>query len=261
MSKVIFLRVGPVFAVLYLPTEKVKLGVIYCRGGPCFGDDGNTALFKQLCDQYKTAILVPDYLGSNRSLGTEFSMSNIVKTINIAEKYLSGMTTGIDLGNKQPLILKLQKIGLVGSSFGGALACNYFTAYPSTLIKKLGLIAAETDWSLDKDKEGLLYELSVIWKGTFRRIDKANWKTIIFGKSKYWNPVDNVSNLKEIQVLIAHGAADNIVDVIQSNNYFNKLKEIGNLGSKIRIYKNVGHGEKIKNKGMNYFFKNWNHDI
>ena len=135
-----------VFGYLYLPTGSIKAVVILAKGGPSFSDDGKNKVWP-VCKKNNVALFVPDYLGSGRSAGGNFSMKNCLETLQLSEEALVGKQNWLDTYSGNKFQVKFTNIILVGSSWGGSIAPFYFNYNPQTVIEKLGLFSPVTEWN------------------------------------------------------------------------------------------------------------------
>lgn len=199
--------------------NKAKV-IIYLKGGPSFGDDGNSGLWP-VAQKYNFDLFIPDYIGYCRSDGN-FSFESCVETIYQAYDYLRA---------------QYAQIILVGSSWGGAIA-PFHELKRKLNIDTVILVKPVTDWVAQQNtslKRGSMQrhdeEMRYAWLNMYRGYEKSEWAQIFgcnpdFDVAPY-NPVDNTSLLKGRKVFVCHGKKDDVVDWRQSKRYVAKLLSNG----------------------------------
>lgn len=257
-ARVFLIKIDKIVGYLYVPKGKSQSAIIYLKGGPSLGDDGNSNVW-QIVRKNKQILFIPDYIGYCHSFG-KFSFENCVKTIYEAEKFLRGATSGTDTKTGQSIKLNCSNISLVGSSWGGAIA-PFLEKYQKTKIKNIALIKPITNWkTLGKTKfkeENPVVTDQVIkegWENIYRGYSQSQWPEIFQGKLSEYNPIDNVNLLKNKNVYIYHGKKDQIVNWRKSLKYYQTFKKIfPQANVNLKLIKGADHSSQTNIDSMKMF--------
>lgn len=257
-ERAIFTRTGSIVGYLYLPKTPTNTVIIYCEGGPMLAPSGNSPIFWKACSAYNVALFVPDYLGSCRSDGDNFSIESCLKTIFLSERFLLGKQNAINIPQMTNYKIKFQQIILMGGSWGGSIAPFYHRKFPNTRIKHIALIAPLVDWKTqcktdakESSMEQFLFEIKHGYNNIYRNIHKSNWLKIVRGLSTKWNPQDNIKHLKNLWITVAHGDKDISINYKKSVKYIEALKNNDPTNNQIHFHKLKGitHFEPIEVHG------------
>lgn len=259
-NSIVQTKAGELFGTLYNPPKNNSgTVIIHLKGGPSFGDTGKSPLWKP-CLKSNVSLFVPDYIGYCRSDG-QFNFKNTLKTIEQSEQFLTGHLIGTLTDSNKPIKPKFSNIILVGSSWGGSIAPFYFKYYKNTKIKSLGLFRAVLDWKTqgktrykEENTSNITNLINNYWLNIYRGFDKSEWPDILHGKKPEYNPTDNVTYLKDIDIYITHGDVDKSIHWSKSREYFNKLIK-NKIKAKFKLLKGVGHDDKSNAKSMEYLLK------
>src|SRR5688500_10509205 len=113
MPNIILIKIKQVVGYLYLPDRPNGTAVIWCKGGPSLGDNGNSDLWPFL-KRKNITLFIPDYIGYCRSDG-KFDFKSCIETITESEKFLNGDIEALDTLTGEKLKSKIKKMILVGS--------------------------------------------------------------------------------------------------------------------------------------------------
>lgn len=252
-------KTGKLVGYIYLPSGNVSAVIIFAKGGPSFGDNGDSKVWPS-CSKKSVALFVPDYLGSGRSGGSQFSMESCLETIKLSEtSLLKGRWLDTHIGTEFNLSFK--QIYLVGSSWGGAIAPLYFSFNPKTVIDTLGLFYPVTEWDSkvkyqvkEEPDDVFLNSIKLGWSNYYQRFGHSDWIKIIQGKLPEYNPMNTVGQLSGKNVFITHGNKDKVVYWKRSYKYYQKLKDLG-MNCNWLLLANCTHGGSAPAKAMECFLK------
>ncbi|MEI9944485.1 MAG: alpha/beta hydrolase [Chitinophagaceae bacterium] len=137
----------------------------------------------------------------------------------------------------------INKVGIVGFSAGGHLASTEATHFKKALIEN------DNNTNLRPDFQVLIYPVITMQS----KLTHADSRTKLLGKDPSQAIVDEFSN--ELQVdstsppaYITHAADDNVVDVDNSIEYFEKLRR-NKVPVEMHIYPKGGHGFIFRQPG------------
>lgn len=212
--------------------SKNKTAVIYCKGGPDFGDNGQTEIFSKVSADLGISVIIPDYFGSGRSTGNQFSIKSCVHSINQLEEVLLNNIEVLDCWNNNYFKFNIQKVVLMGHSWGGSIAALYPKFYEHSKINKIGLAAGALDYSSTshdenggESDEDFWQQIKNGWLEYYRNIEDSDWKDLILHRNKQHSPLNNVEPLLNKRILICHGRNDEIILHKRSEDFYNKLVE------------------------------------
>ncbi len=256
MERIIFVRLDKVLGMLYLPSGKLSYGIIHAKGGPSFGDSGESFLWP-IAKKYNAALFVPDYIGYCRSYGV-FNFRNCVETLYEVDDFLRGKRFGINNQTGKAIKINCPQVVLMGSSWGGAIV-PFIEKYKKTAIEHIVLVKPVTDWPTQgktKDPEEKTEQTDEFlkrgWKNVYRGYSESEWPQILKGKLKEFNPKDNLNLLKGKHVYIAHGLHDEAINWKKSQKYYQLLKNSGMAQSVSWKLFNDGHSSQMNARGLNY---------
>ena len=229
--------------VLYLPDMSGQLPtIIFCHGLGTSNKSSSATQFIKLIIEEGFAVLAFDFHGHGESEG-EFSEVTITQGID-------DLKSAIGFAIKQPEI-DSSRIGVLGSSFGGAVAIN--TALRDDRIKVLGLKAPVINYekSLESRKE-----LTKSWKETGYRVcntwrhgkegeEKIKWSYALDAVKN--NVIPHAKELK-IPIIIVVGTEDRSVVPEAAKEFYDNLE----CDKKIFWLQGAGHnwGDKEKKEGL-----------
>lgn len=259
MDNISLIRIKNVVAYYYFSDKCLDNAVIYAKGGPSFGDSGESPLWK-IAKRYRYSLLIPDYIGYCRSYG-KFTFDNCLETIIECEKFLRGEISATDCLNEKEITSHKNNVILVGSSWGGAIV-PFINRKTDTKIKIVGMIKPVTDWTTQgktRYKEEKIEETNVLiakgWENIYRGYSDSEWPKILEGIGRNFNPIDNVDELKNTFVHVFHGKQDKVVNWRKSAVYFNKLKSINPKGRYSLMLTQGDHGSQTNINGLRYILR------
>jgi acetyl esterase/lipase len=149
--------------------------------------------------------------------------------------------------------IDVTKIGIMGFSAGGHVASTAATHYKKAFIKN------DNNTSLRPDFQILVYPVISMQDN----LTHADSRTKLLGENPSKEVIDYFSN--ELQTdtscpaaYLTHAADDNLVDVDNTINYFEKLRK-NNVPVEMHIYPKGGHGFIFKHKGWTDPLFQWMH--
>lgn len=254
-KQIILIRIKNVVGTLYLPKNPTKQAIIYCKGGPSFGDQGDSPLWP-IARKNKLALFIPDYIGYCRSYG-KFSFRNCIKTIEESESFLSGKTKALIPETNKILRLSCKEIFLVGSSWGGSMV-PFLEKYRKSKIKHIVMIKPVTDWTSQgrvKYKEEKTADTSqfieIGLENIYRGYRDSEWPDIFSGNSEEFNPIKQLSLLTNKQVYLYHGKKDISVNWRKSERYYKEFRMVLPKSKIVmKIFDNLGHGPDMTKKAF-----------
>jgi len=261
-DKIFLIKIKKVEGMLYLPkgSFEIEKAVIHAKGGPSLGDEGNSSLWG-IAKKYQWALFVPDYIGYCRSDGN-FTFKNCVYTLYEAEDFLRGKIEGIAVETGEKIKLKCKEILLIGSSWGGAIV-PFLEKYKKSQIKAIGLIKPVLDWKSQgktrfSEEDVFQTNRSIIrgWLNIYRGYKNSEWPKIFQNGLSEYNPLDNLSLLREKVVFLCHGGKDKVVNWRKSCLFYRAFKKEYPKGKIFwKLFKNQDHSSKMTAVGLNFILK------
>ena len=257
-EQISLIKIKKVVGVYYRNQQKTNRVVLYAKGGPSLGDDGNSVAWP-IAKKYKFDLFVPDFIGHCRSDG-EFNFKTNIETLHEAEAFLSGNLHATNTEKFQSIIANYKEIVLVGSSWGGSMI-PFIDKYSPSQIKTLGMIKPVTDWpsqgrtkDKEEDVENTHRMINLAWSQVYRGYNQSEWPSIFSNQDAVeFNPINQVALLKGKRVLLVHGTEDDVVNYQKTLRYFKKLQKIG-INVSLKLYK-TDHGSKATKRGLNYILR------
>lgn len=207
--------------------------IIYCKGGPSMGDNGQNKLCSELSSKHKISVIIPDYIGSGRSGGDICSIENCCKTVQQCEELLLNNEPFLNCWENKQQQFNVDKILLLAHSWGGTMAALHFKFYPNSKISDIALIAGEMDYDVDGHKKyggesDAEYWVQMLngWSNYYRNIATSNWKDLVLGIDRINNPLDNVKVMETKHIYLIHGVYDEVISPQRTKNYFNAIKKV-----------------------------------
>lgn len=254
-EKILLIKIKNVVGYLYIPAYKTNKAVIHAKGGPSFGDAGDSIVWS-IAKKHNRILFVPDYIGYCRSDGI-FNFKNCIKTLYEAEDFLSGKLTATVTTTKEKISLNCDDIVLIGSSWGGAIA-PFLEKYRKSSIKYIALAKPVTDWKTQGKTQYPEEKVSETsrsiqsgWSNIYRGFGQSEWPNIFNGQLTEYNPIDNLNLLQDKVVFITHGLLDDGIYWEKSLKFYEKLKKV-NSKVYFKTYKNEGHSSKMNALGLKF---------
>ncbi|MCA9371383.1 alpha/beta fold hydrolase [Candidatus Woesebacteria bacterium] len=208
-----------------------KHAIILCKGGPSMGDDGKKEIYSKISSKLGYSVIVPDYLGSGRSGGLNFTIHSSVKTISIIEEMLVKNDAYVDCWSNTKRKLNIKHILLLGSSWGGTMVGLYFHFYPQSCIQNIVTVAGVLDYN---DTEAKKYgqetdrefwaQITNGWKYYYRNVERSDWKPLVLQSDSSFNPMNHMATLQHKRVLLVHGTKDKVVSWQRSREYYDRFR-------------------------------------
>jgi len=247
----VLVSMGGLIGSLYIPKQLSTCIVIEAPGAPCWGDTGTHKGWSE-CKKHNISLFVPDYLGSSRSNGSQFSMRNCLKTLYMCEQFVKGKISAKSVVDGKLIHIQFETILLIGSSFGGAVIPFYPREYPDTEVRGLGFLYPTTVWGPkeyvypdEESDEEYLYLLENGWGNFYRNIMSSDWPGIILGREEKFIPNQNIDHLRGFWIYAVHGDQDNLVHWSRTKKYIELLKKNDPDNNHVywKLISNAGHGE------------------
>lgn len=208
--------------------------IIWCQGGPSMGDDGKDDVFSELSAKHGVSVVVPDYLGSGRSAGQAFTIQRAVQTIAICEEFLVHDKPVVDCWKNTKVQLGVKEVMLFGHSWGATMAALYPRFYPETSIDRIAFLAGVMEynpqgherWGGESDAD-FWQQMMNGWTHYYRGIAESDWKDLVIGGDKTYDPMQNLQALQGKHVQVVHGKQDDVIAYQRSKVYAKKLEEVG----------------------------------
>jgi esterase/lipase len=252
-SKVIFANEGQkIVGILHVPNKQNPPAIIMCHGFTGTKGDIHDKLYKaaeKLCKN-GFAVLRFDFRGSGESEGefVNVTISSEVSDLKAAIKFMKNQG--------------YERIGVVGSSLGGAIAIigydknvktmvlwNPVTNLRQTFVNS-GFIPKENVERLEKNGFVIFKD---DYKGKEFKIGKKFWKE--------FETLDLGKYLKKVKcpVLFLHGNKDTITPLSQSENAMkiigSKIKELKIINGAEHGFHNPSHEKQVIHFTLNWFIK------
>lgn len=186
-------------------------------------------------------VLCPEYegtFGSGGKFSCAGSLRSAMAAISLAKK---GVCSDAWSGKK--IKWKINEVVLAGASFGGAVAL--VAGAKSSFVKTMVSLAPVTHFGehsrrgregFDSLKRQIVNAFPRLWK-----IDEARWKEMECGQVDL-NAVEYASELAGKNVLLIHGAEDDVVSVRRSRELLELLNKLGGKGKrKLVELQKAGH--------------------
>lgn len=229
ISHITLVKINQVVGHLYQLAKPADSVVIYLKGGPSLGDDGNSILWP-ITKKHKYDLFIPDYIGYCRSAG-DFNFKSCVNTISESENFIRGKAKGLNTLTGQELYLNYKNIILVGSSWGGAIA-PFINKYGQSSIQTVILIKPVTDWSTqgktsfpEENTDQTNQYILNAWLNIYHNYQDSEWPKIFKGLAPELNPIEHSSLLKNNKVIIIHGKQDETIHYSKSQSYYQTLQK------------------------------------
>lgn len=254
------IKIGKIVGTYYSCRLKTSTILVWAIGGPTVPDNGDLVaapiILKKGID-----IFVPDYLGFGRSDGV-FTPKNCINTLLLLYEALKNGVQAVCLYDSTKINLKYKRIMFVGKSLGGA----YVPLLPrfDKEIKEIGVFCGAVDQSEQGKVKGEESNEDFV-----RTIEKGGYKYLYRGfvanKKLWWkhlndldglSPMDNVKQLKNAKLFIAHGKKDDVVHYSKAVKYFEAInKAFPGLKNqfKLKLYPEGDHGKSTVNKATRDF--------
>lgn len=225
--------------------EGNKTAILVCKGGPAMGDDGNSEFYSKVSSKLGASVLVPDYIGSGRSAGKQFSIKSSTQTVAQLEELIFNNQLFQNCWEFKQQKLNIQNIILLGSSWGGTVAGLYFHFNPKSRIKNVVFSAGVLDYDSKahfmhggESDEEFWRQILLGWKYYYRNIEHSNWKDLVLSYDKTLNPISQQKTLQQKNILLLHGTKDNVVSWKRSKEYYDTfLKQFPDATITLKLFK------------------------
>ncbi|WP_219837600.1 S9 family peptidase [Paenibacillus sp. R14(2021)] len=241
-----FVRNGNILGDLFLPERDRAngVGIVWCPGLP------NTPTAEDMSSPLSNAgftVLQARYPGSWQSYGKFGPSSSIEGAIQGLELLSKGST--IDLSTEEIVEWSVNRLVLVGNSYGGAVAACALAvsdlADSAVLFCPL-LEPAQQNAELtepESDLTTLLSYLKRCQENVFRHIDENEWNEFLVGSSLL-NPPSHISKLVNRKMLLIHGKEDDTIRSYHTERFYNSLiAESNDVKAQLLVVDGVGHGK------------------
>ncbi len=223
---------------IYYPEERYEGSlIIFCPGLP------GSWKYEKFANYFSSngfIFLHPKYYGSWESTG-KFSISECKKTIEIL----------IDLDKNKikdiygkTINLKINKVYLMGHSFGGSLSLALGAErFLAGIISLSPIIDFEShnDSGNESDLKSTFEYICLGSPGLFRGISKEDWNLLCKNKHNI-SPSQHIEKLSSKKILFVHGKKDLSVDYKKTINFYNNLKN-KNASTNIYLHPSAGHSD------------------
>ncbi|WP_158290453.1 alpha/beta hydrolase family protein [Halobacillus salinus] len=252
-----FVQNQDILGDLLIPDEKinVKIGLVWLPGLP------NQPLMEDMTHQLVQqgfTVLNARYPGSWQSYG-KFGPSTSVEGAKLGMELLrSGKTT--DLKGMQQVLWDIDKVVLIGNSYGGAVA---LTALATSDLSDGAVVfcpmldpAAQNENPNEPEEDlSTMYPfLKRCHENTFRDIDPQEWEDFIIGNHSC-NPVTYIDNLARKPILLLHGKEDRSIRAWHTESFFEELREAGAKNAELHLVDGIGHGRGLRTTTQDLWVK------
>lgn len=247
----------------YFDSNKPQRFLVFLYGLPSHPFDEHTPMVKKFLKE-DFIIVCPEYIGTFSSYG-ECNLQNSIDTALQTIKFLK-KGRGKNLWDLTEFQWRVKDITLIGGSYGGSVAL--VAGAKSKDIKNIVAISSPIDWKTHsrmlEEKEDI-YELYNIVRRGFENVwrisSKEDWDKFAKGELDM-NPIDYIDSLKNKNVLIIHGAKDQVVNVKRAHELYEKLKNGKGKCKKIILPKEKHIGLRIFEKPKIFDqFVSWLEDL
>lgn len=243
-----FVQKGEIIGDLLIPDNEksVNIGLVWLPGLP------NQPLVQDMTHdlvQEGFTVLNARYPGSWESYG-RFGPSSSVKGAELGLTLLKeGKAT--DLRSLQTMNWNVDKVVLIGNSYGGAIA---MTALATSELADGAVVfcplldPASQNFDPDKPEEDLstMYPfLKRCHENTFRNLDRQEWEDFVQGKH-LCNPVNYITGLVDERILLLHGKEDTSIRAYHTEDFYHQLQSEGARHVELHLVEGVGHGKSLR---------------
>ena len=258
----IFVRRGDILGDLFLPEPKAAngIGIVWCPGLPNnpVAEDMGAPLAAE-----GFTVLQARYPGSWQSYGTFGPRSSLAGAITGLELLAGG--TAQDLGSLSQVTWSLNRLALVGNSYGGAvavcaLACSALADAAVAFCPFLDPPAQNADPAqTEEDVSGLYDYLQRCHANVFRGMDWVEWQDFLQGRSVLYPPAyrDRLGNRP---LLLVHGETDETIRAYHTTAFHQSLLDQGAGKPEIILVEGVGHGRALRAAAWGHWTQ-WLHGI
>ncbi|MFA5259205.1 MAG: prolyl oligopeptidase family serine peptidase [Candidatus Pacearchaeota archaeon] len=203
-------------------------------------------------------VLQPRYIGSWESYGS-FSIENCLKTLKESIKMIK-KGEALELFNNKKINFLCNKISIISSSFGSAIALSFPEADNYVCLCPL-LDLEQHSKDKSKKEQDLGYLTGFLkrgWENAFRGFNEQDWESFTKGNSKV-NPYSFIDKFKGKNILLIHGTKDEVVHYSRTTKFAEKVEAENNVS--LKIVEGAGHGSalaKIVSLDVIDFLKNCN---
>lgn len=258
MNTIKFLKIGKIAGVHYTGVRKSNVIVVYGIGAPTVPDNGNLPEAEVVLEK-GVDIFVPDYIGFGRSDG-KFTPENCINTFILLHDAFKKGCWGLNHYDGSKVKLKYDRVIFVGRSLGGA----YVPLLPkyNKEIKELGIFYPAADQSEqgkvagEESNEDFMKGMKLDgYHHLYRGVLSKTWIEHLEDRDGL-SPMDNIADLKNVKMFIAHGKKDKCINFTKSVNYFREIIKTfpdKKTQFKLKLYPKGDHGAATSKPAMRDF--------
>lgn len=194
-------------------------------------------------------VLQARYPGSWQSYGN-FGPKSALKGAELGLELLAS-EEATDLGYLTEVQWSIDRLALVGSSFGGAVAIGGLARFSLAdmaiaFCPFLDPPVQNTDTNQPEQDVGSLFGyLQRCHANVFRGMDKEEWFEFLNGRSPLYPPA-YVETLCEKPLMLVHGHADTTVRAYHTVSFYESLLKCGAKDVRLILKDDIGHGRALR---------------